>query len=683
MAVDTPMAPPATVSAIEITAARLPPWAGDPAFSVTRLDASTVQATPRLDEALSEVPGVDLFRRNSSLGANPTTQGMSMRGITGSGAGRSLVTLDGVPLNDPFGNWVIWSGVPAASLSGVDIVRGAGAGPYGAGALTGVVALDERSSSTPWFYVDGTYGELGDRQASAAGETNLGPFRVMAVASGEHSDGYVPIHQGLGPADTKLTLDSGSVAGRIEADLAGGVLSARLAYNREARASGLAGTIAGQPGSASSTHGYLGSLTYAKAPVGDAFGYRLQVWNHQTQLTNSAYSVAAVAGIRTTTALTNNEFTTPARETGLNGALRRSGSDWTLELGGDYRATRGHETELFGGSPPVNFRHAGGEQLVEGAYLEGTKTLGAWLFAAGARDDHWESTNSERTQHNPAGGQFPGTFVDQFAPDRSGDLPTGRLGARYDFGNGLSARAAAYEGFRLPSLNELHRPFTVGNVVTEANPGLTPEKLNGYEIGFNGVTGIATWSLTAFNNQLEDPITNVTLCVGTCSVPLLGYTAFNQTATSTQTLKQRRNGPTVKATGVEGDIALKVLDGLTLKAAGSYTDAKQGSLRPAQAAKVSATGGFDWQAAPAMRVSLDARYEGSRFEDDLNSIKLKASTTLDGRVDFMVGRMADLYLAGDNLLDADVQTGVSAASGTNFYNYGPPRQVRIGLTLRR
>ncbi len=131
--------PPAPVqlSEVVVTGARLPPTAGEAAFSVVRLDDYDLRPEQRLDEALTGVPAVSLFRRTSSLSANPTTQGISLRAIAPSGAGRTLVTLDGAPLNDPFGGWVIWSQVPTESLSGLDIIRGSGAGPYGAGALTG------------------------------------------------------------------------------------------------------------------------------------------------------------------------------------------------------------------------------------------------------------------------------------------------------------------------------------------------------------------------------------------------------------------------------------------------------------------------------------------------------------------------------------------------------------------
>ena len=132
---------PIDLPEVVVTLARLPPAAGDAAFSVIRLDEVTLSRASRLDEALATVPAVSLFRRTSSLSANPTTQGISLRAIAPSGAGRTLVTLDGVPVNDPFGGWVLWSQVAPESLAGLDVIRGAGAGPYGAGALPGVIQL--------------------------------------------------------------------------------------------------------------------------------------------------------------------------------------------------------------------------------------------------------------------------------------------------------------------------------------------------------------------------------------------------------------------------------------------------------------------------------------------------------------------------------------------------------------
>src|SRR5262249_45899402 len=138
--------PPAEVEIVVVYPPRLAPLGGDAAFSSAQIGPETLKVVPRIDEALETVPGVSLFRRTTSLSANPTTQGVSLRAIAGSGAGRALVTLDGAPVNDPFGGWVIWTALPPEGLAGANIVRGAGSGPYGAGALTGVISLQERGA---------------------------------------------------------------------------------------------------------------------------------------------------------------------------------------------------------------------------------------------------------------------------------------------------------------------------------------------------------------------------------------------------------------------------------------------------------------------------------------------------------------------------------------------------------
>src|SRR5687768_16343577 len=60
------------------------------------LSNETLETNPSLttDGALRYVPGFSLFRRTGSRTSNPTTQGVSLRGIGASGASRALVLLD-------------------------------------------------------------------------------------------------------------------------------------------------------------------------------------------------------------------------------------------------------------------------------------------------------------------------------------------------------------------------------------------------------------------------------------------------------------------------------------------------------------------------------------------------------------------------------------------------------------
>jgi len=182
-------APPPSVSTVVVEAPRLLPLAGRQAFSTAYYDAAELGAQARLDDALKTTPGVSLFRRTGSDAANPTIQGLSLRAIAPSGAGRALVTLDGAPQNDPFGGWVIWTSLPGEGLSGATVVRGAGAGPYGAGALTGVVALRERAAGGG---LTSFTAEVRERDGWRAAGT-FGTDHLLLTASGSRTDGYRPV----------------------------------------------------------------------------------------------------------------------------------------------------------------------------------------------------------------------------------------------------------------------------------------------------------------------------------------------------------------------------------------------------------------------------------------------------------------------------------------------------------
>jgi outer membrane receptor protein involved in Fe transport len=77
--------------------------------SATVVRAEEIKQSPAVaaDDVLRQVPTFSLFRRTSSLAAHPTTQGVSLRGIGPSGVSRTLVLIDDVPFNDPFGGWVL------------------------------------------------------------------------------------------------------------------------------------------------------------------------------------------------------------------------------------------------------------------------------------------------------------------------------------------------------------------------------------------------------------------------------------------------------------------------------------------------------------------------------------------------------------------------------------------------
>lgn len=669
-----PPPPPTDLSEIVVTGARLPPAAGEAAFAVIRLDDRDLRAEQRLDEALSSVPAVSLFRRTSSLAANPTTQGISLRAIAPSGAGRTLVTLDGVPVNDPFGGWVIWSQLPTESLSGLDIVRGAGAGPYGAGALTGVIQLRERD--TGWT-VDASIAERGGARLSASGATDLGPARVVASGLYETSDGYVPVRGATaGLADTPLDLEVQAASVRADLPVGPATVSLRASAFEEDRGSGLAGARSTASGNAL-------SATAAVQPNADRPGWRLQVWRRESDLANTSVAVAAD---RATTTPANNQFETPAVGWGVNAALRRvlvSGIgrvEW--ELGADARFADGETREMFRymGGQFTRDRIAGGETSVVGAYAEGSWATGPWLFAGGLRADRWENTDGHRFERDR---QTLAVTLDETDPDRSGEVVSARLGVRRDIGNGQALRLAAYTGFRPATLNELHRPFRVGNDLTEANAALEPETVTGAEAGWSWTGGRASLTTTAFWTRLDDAIVNVTIGAGPATFPRAGFVPAGGV------LRQRQNAGTIEAVGLELDGRFTVTGALTLRAALSLTDAEVDGgtaapqltgLRPAQAPRFSAVAGLDWRATDRLTLAADARWESDRFEDDLNSRVLGSGGTLDLRADWRLSGTTTLWVSAVNLFDEELEV---SETGTGVAGYAPPRTLGVGVRLSR
>jgi outer membrane receptor protein involved in Fe transport len=661
-----PFDQPPPVEQVIVTAARLPPAAADAAFSIVHLGEGDLARSQRVDEALGATPGVSLFRRTSSLSANPTTQGISLRAIAPSGAGRTLVTLDGVPLNDPFGGWVIWSQLAPESLAGVDIVRGAGAGPYGAGALTGAIGLSERDSGIAG---DVSVGELGGQRASAAAVSTIGRFEVFGAASYDKSDGYVPVRgDAQGAADTPADLEAKSIAGRIDMATALGLLSLRGGVFEEDRGAGLAGARA-------KASGKVFSVTLAKAPRGRALGWRLQAWRRTSDLFNSS---VAVAVDRSTTTPANSQDKTPATGQGLNAALRRKVGGLEWELGGDARFNDGEVRERFRymNGAYSRTRVAGGETSVVGAYADGSWTSGPWLVAGGLRLDHWENTDSHRVERDATTGAIT---LDSHPADRAGEVVSGRLGVKRQLADAVVLRASAYSGFRPASLNELHRPFRVGNDITEANAALKPERLQGFEFGVSRKGGKGLVEATVFWNRIDDPITNVTIA-DPSTLPQAGFIPAGGV------LRQRQNAGRIDAVGLEGRAERK-LGAVTLSSALSATDARVdgGSdaprltgKRPAQAPIWSATAGLSAALTDTLTLATDLTWEGKRFEDDLNSRLLDPAYRLDARLDWRVRPLVTAYLAGDNLLDADIQTSRTA---DGVAGYAAPRIVRVGVRV--
>ncbi len=659
-------------SVIVVTGRGLRQGLGEEVYSSVTLgrDRLTGSASGRLDEILKEVPGFQLFRRSDARSANPTSQGATLRALGGNASSRALLLLDGVPQTDPFGGWVSWPAYDPWRLGAVRVTRGGGSGVNGPGALAGTIELESAMPDELKGIGGGlSYGSRDSIDARAGAGLELGAGFLTVSGSFARGDGFVPIvEEQLGPVDRPSPYRQSSVAVRAVAPLTPDVeLQASGLWFDDERERGTALSEIATTGADASLR-LLGSGRWAWS----ALGY--------LQTRDFYNSFASASDDRTSVNRVAEQYNVPSTGVGARFEVRPPlGADAELRLGGDWRETDGETRERFNFQNGIGTRGrvAGGRTRTLGLFAEAALKRGPLTLTGGGRIDGWRIEDGFLDERVFATGQI---LTDTDFDDRSGWEPTGRAGIAWRAGETVTLRTAAYLGWRLPTLNELYRPFRVGPDATAANAELSPERLKGVEAGaeFRPLPE-ARIGLTLFVNRLEDSIANVTLGRGPGIFPGVGFVAGE--------FRQRRNLDAIDARGLELEAALD-LEPWSIAGGYSYVDARVEAngaalpldgLRPAQTPRHSLAGNLAWRGRGAARVALTARYVGSQYEDDLNEQLIPDALTFDAAASWPLTRSLSLEARGENLTDKLVVAGIS---GDGLVERATPRTLWIGLRLR-
>jgi outer membrane receptor protein involved in Fe transport len=652
---------------IVITARALPDTAAEKAFDVRTIDREALRDNPShaLDAVLGQVAGLQLFRRSDSTSGHPTSQGVTSRALGGTASSRALLSLDGVPQSDPFGGWVNWPAYDPASLAEVRVIRGGGSVVNGPGALAGVIEM--RS-----LQANGMAGSLeaGSRE-SLNGHVYFGERdsngSFMLSAQGGRSAGFIPVTSGTrGPVDRRSPYEEASVRARWVRSLSSEV---------ELQASALGFTDRrrrGTPFTGNRTRGADASVRLVgtgKLPW-TASGY--------AQWRNLRSSFASVNDDRTAAQRVSLQYSVPGQAFGGSFELRpRVGPTIELRLGADARFADGESRELyaFSAGDPTRRRIAGGREDTEGFFGEASWTAGRLMLSGGARVDHWRIHDGRLTERLLATGA---ATRDDISPSRDGWRPTARTGLAVDLGGGFSLRSAAYLGWRLPTLNELFRPFRVGADATAANPLLDPERLSGAEAGFRFAVDGADLSVTAFTNRLSDAVANVTLGHGPGNFPGVGFVAG--------AYRKRQNIDAVKVRGFEVSGGIR-RGPWSVRVDASYSDPKvvaRGAaaaldgLRPAQTPKLALAGRLGWDR-EGQTAEITIEQVGAQFDDDQNLRRLPPVTTVGLFAAWPISRRLQLVGRAENLFNATV---VAAQAEDGTIERATPRTLWLGLRFK-
>jgi outer membrane receptor protein involved in Fe transport len=648
-----PDADPQPREPIVVTGHGLGDGPATPAYDVTVIDRARLAASAsgRIEDVLSSVAGFQQFRRSDSRASNPSNQGVTLRALGGNASSRAQVLLDGVPVGNPFFGYIPLSALAPERLGSVRVTRGGGMGAFGAGAVSGTIELQSASpAEIGTLQALALIDQRGETQASLTVAPQMGEGFVVASAQWDRGQGFwtTPKDQRVG-ASARAAYESWSASLRAVAPLTETVeiQAAGLAYDdaRTLRFKGADSTSSGQQASLRLVG--RGDWQF------DVLGY--------VQAQDFSNIVVSATSFRKTL----DQKKTPTLAVGGKLELRPPvGDAHVLRLGADLRLARGNLVELPYSAATglaTAFRRAGGKQSNLGLYAEDDWTLGAVVLTAGVRADRWTIRDGYFTERSAAGVLTRDT---RFA-NRDGWSANARGGVVWKASALVSLRAAAYTGLRLPTLNELYRPFVVFPVNTDANAALRPEKLRGYEAGIDLHPGEALdLSLTAFDNRLEDAIANVTI-------------ATNR--------RQRQNVKAIRARGIEATATAR-LGTIDLSGSLAWTDSKVEAagvqaaldgLRPAQVPKLSASATLAWAPRPDWRLAATLRHTGAQFEDDLETDVLPAATTLDLYAQVPLAGPVKLVLRAENVTDETVVTRNQGGS----IDLGAPRTLWAGLRV--
>lgn len=671
---------------VVVSASRIEQRLRDVPANVTVITREDIEQSPArtVDDLLRQIPGFSLFRRSSSLVTHPTTQGVSLRGIGPSGVSRTLVLLDGVPLNDPFGGWVYWDKVPLESVERIEVARGGGSGVWGNYALGGVINIITRR---PEARVAQAKLDLGTRDTVDADllvSHVTGPWGISLEGSFFDTDGYKIVRK-----DQRGKID-------VNADSSHKTFNGRMEYTPSLNSSlFLAGSFFredrgnGTPLQNNETEtGYV--ATGGRLKTADGSDWQLTMFSHM-QTFSSTFTSAAPDRNSENPAL--NQFDVPSTDVGLNLQWsKRIFQSHLLTAGTDLRWIDGETNEDATFSQTLGDftrrRKAGGEQVLAGAYLQDIFTPApGWQVTIAGRLDSWQSFNASRVEKNKQTGAITPTSPGSFS-DRDELAFSPKVALLYHATDQLSLRSSFYKGFRAPTINELFRPFRVRNDITEANPDLNPERLIGGEVGADyAFMSNLFGRLTAFWNEVKDPVVNVTKGIGAgAPVAPCGFVPAGGVC------RQRDNLDRTRIRGIEAELDYRPF--LRWTFTGSYlynhTEVLSAPNQPdlegkriAQVPRHQFALKMNYTNPALINVSVQGRFVGDQFEDDLNSLKLGDFFV----VDLMLSRpipvpklsAGELFFAVENLFDRTYEVSKTA---DGIVTTGAPLLVHGGLRLR-
>jgi len=659
--------PTARIDQVTVTAYRAPLGVLESPVTTRLLTSQQLRSTAAItfDDQLRQLPGVELFRRSSSLVANPTSQGISLRALGSTSASRTLVTESDVPLNDPLGGWIHWQEQPELSIRDVELVRGGASDLYGSSAIGGVVNIIPVRPSTNQAELSSSFGGEGTYDNSLLATAHDGSWNLLAAGGLIGTDGYIQeAPSQRGPVDVASNVHSQNALVFAGRDFGHLKFFARGTGFDEYRHNGT-------PYQRNATRivRYSTGADWQNARAA-ALVLRLYGSDERYRQTFSSISNLPDFGDPACTyrcGETPTKFSyVPDNELGAAAHWSQPfGAGLLLVVGADVHDVRVWDQEqAYTGADALT--NLADHQRDSAAYAEVMWEHKAWTIAAGSRMDWFQNYDGHETQWN--GSAWLPTAAQP--PQRDERIFDPRLGISRKLSPHWALTASGFRAFRAPTPSELYRSTQVGNQLTLPNGSLLSERATGWEAGIAAERGWGSIRTSYFLTEVNRPIAAFTTCA-TCSPILL----------------MRRNLGQIESRGVSVDFELAPRSWLAVDGGYQYAHAvvsrgtqDLGNWIP-EVARNLATLNLRASRPSIGTISLQSRLSGRQFDDDANNNLLHGYFRLDAFASHTFtkspfGSRIELFAAGENLFNRSIEV-----SKTPTTTLGQPRTARAGFTI--
>ena len=629
---------------IVVTATRYARPLEDLPARVTVVTAADLQrlSIEKLDEALAYVAGVTQSRQD---GAYSFSSVVSLRGLSTAQQGRTLVLVDGVPVNTSATGSVNWNRIPIEIVERIEVFKGPGSSLYGGDAVGGVINIITRRprrkaealavGEVASYQTDNERGMVAARSSGTASA-----FYLRGYGFHGHSDGY---------NSTPEALRTNTFASYINR------------YYQEHGAAflgGWDGKDSRMEFEYSNSDDLRGEGTRILAPDGlnRAFGLDTYRFSAQGKLGDTDWRLLAYQQQELYRRLSESQSTlvnyqridttVDRRDYDLSGSITQPlVFGQKLTLGSDFKAGRVAGVDRYQTTPYSSLNDDGNMDT----------------FAVYLQDDlkPWEGgpTILASLRYDTAH-FYDGYYSNPIYPTLTGSLATQnwdaltwRASARQKLAENFSAYLSYSRGFRQPSLEDMVLNLVKKSNFSQANPNLGPEKIDTYELGadYVPVQGLK-FSPSLFYSRGLDFIysinTGAIINIGGKNYPVY----------------QSQNVAAVDIYGAEAEATYSA-GPATLGASYTFNRSRISNCRqnaalnglyladaPQNQAAASAAWRFPW-----LNASASWRYKGGQFYDDANTQAISPYSTLSFKVWRRLGAGFTVAAAMENALNKRYQ----------------------------